>query len=84
MRNCFPLQDSHIGDPFHSIKTTLCQKGRFFLGTMAPTNDDVTIPSERILLPKPSFGKTLLKLQADGSYNYNLAGHEHKTFSRLK
>ena len=30
LRNCFPLHDSHIGDPFHSIKTTLCEKGPFF------------------------------------------------------
>jgi len=84
LRNCFPLHDSHIGDPFHSIKTTLCQGDRFFLGTMAPTAEGEAIVAEKILLPKPRFGKTLLKLQADGSFNYNIANHEHLTFSPFK
>jgi hypothetical protein len=83
LRNCFPLHDSHIGDPWHSIKTTVCKEGPFFLGTMHKEHIP-TILTADILLPSKLLGKSLLSLQPNGSYTYKIKNYDQKIFSPFK
>ena len=82
MRNCFPLYDSHIGDPYHSVKTTVCRSGPFFLGTMPP--ESLPTKPSGLILPPRLLGKTLLQLQTDGTYTYKIPSYEQKAFSPFK